>query len=38
MGFPSADKEFGQFDSLQDRWILKPKEWWITYGSSMPKL
>ena len=38
MGFSSADGEFGQFDSLQDRWILKSKEWWITYGSSIPKL
>ncbi|XP_058778863.1 uncharacterized protein LOC131652890 [Vicia villosa] len=34
----SAEGEFGQFDSLQDRWNLKPKEWWVIYGSSAPKL
>ncbi|CAJ2633433.1 unnamed protein product [Trifolium pratense] len=36
--FSSAEGELGQFDSLQDRWNLTPKEWWITYGSSVPKL
>lgn len=36
--FSSAAEELGQFDSLQDRWNLKPKEWWIMYGSSIPKL
>ncbi|KAJ1376945.1 hypothetical protein SESBI_49404 [Sesbania bispinosa] len=30
--FSSAVEELGQFDSLQDRWSLKPKEWWIMYG------
>ncbi|KAJ1381583.1 Ribonuclease H-like superfamily [Sesbania bispinosa] len=34
----SAAEELGQFDSLQDRWNLKPKEWWIMYGSAIPKL
>ncbi|KAJ1415465.1 Zinc finger, BED-type [Sesbania bispinosa] len=36
--FSSAAEDLGQFDSLQDRWNLKPKEWWIMYGSSIPKL
>ncbi|PNX78363.1 hypothetical protein L195_g034341 [Trifolium pratense] len=36
--FSSAEGEFGQFDSLLDRWNLTPKEWWVTYGSSIPKL
>ncbi|KAJ1443109.1 Ribonuclease H-like superfamily [Sesbania bispinosa] len=25
-------------DRIEDRWNLKPKEWWIMYGSSIPKL
>ncbi|KAJ1440760.1 hypothetical protein SESBI_01833 [Sesbania bispinosa] len=32
--FSSATEELGQFDSLQDRWNLKPKEWWIIKGKS----
>ncbi|GAU49563.1 hypothetical protein TSUD_191890 [Trifolium subterraneum] len=36
--FSSAEGELGQFDSLLDRWNLTPKEWWVTYGSSIPKL
>ncbi|KAJ1403117.1 Ribonuclease H-like superfamily [Sesbania bispinosa] len=36
--FSSAGEELGQFDSLRDRWNLKPKEWWIMYGSAIPKL
>ena len=36
--FSSGEDELGQFDSLQDRWNLSPKEWWVMYGSSLPKL
>ncbi|KAJ7961382.1 Dimer_Tnp_hAT domain-containing protein [Quillaja saponaria] len=27
---------FGDFDSLQDRWSLEPKVWWLVYGDSTP--
>ncbi|XP_050890118.1 uncharacterized protein LOC127095479 [Lathyrus oleraceus] len=36
--FSSGEGELNQFDSLQDRWNLTPKKWWITYGSAVPKL
>ncbi|XP_027342768.1 uncharacterized protein LOC113855350 [Abrus precatorius] len=36
--FSSSSEELGQFDSLQDRWNLKPKEWWVMYGAAIPKL
>lgn len=36
--FSGAEGEFSQFDSLQDRWNLKPKEWWVMHGASIPKL
>ncbi|KAJ1440769.1 Zinc finger, BED-type [Sesbania bispinosa] len=34
--FSSAAEELGQFDSLQDRGNLKPKEWWIMYDEWDP--
>lgn len=36
--FSNGEGELSQFDSLKDRWNLTPKEWWITYGSAVPKL
>ncbi|GAV60089.1 Dimer_Tnp_hAT domain-containing protein, partial [Cephalotus follicularis] len=29
---------FGSFDSLEDRWVLDPKAWWLVHGSSAPIL
>ncbi|OMP10355.1 hypothetical protein COLO4_04576 [Corchorus olitorius] len=31
-------EEFGYFDSLQDRWNLEPKSWWLVHGLSSPLL
>ncbi|KAF7844518.1 DUF659 domain-containing protein/Dimer_Tnp_hAT domain-containing protein [Senna tora] len=36
--FSRAEDVFGQFECLQNRWDLEPKEWWIMYGSSAPLL
>ncbi|KAF7843886.1 Dimer_Tnp_hAT domain-containing protein [Senna tora] len=36
--FSGAEDVFGQFECLQNRWDLEPKEWWIMYGSSAPLL
>ncbi|XP_027337443.1 uncharacterized protein LOC113851164 [Abrus precatorius] len=36
--FSSGGEEIGKFDCLQDRWNLKPKEWWVMYGAALPKL
>ena len=36
--FSGEMEAFSLFDSLQNRWFLEPKEWWIMYGSSAPLL
>ena len=36
--FSSAADVFSNFDSIEDRWELDPKSWWVNYGSSAPLL
>ncbi|KAH7691827.1 Ribonuclease H-like protein [Dioscorea alata] len=36
--FSRALDTFESFDSLQDRWNLEPKSWWLVHGSSTPYL
>ncbi|KAH7652267.1 Ribonuclease H-like protein [Dioscorea alata] len=36
--FSGALGAFGTSDSLQDRWNLEPKSWWLVHGSSTPLL
>ncbi|KAJ7971487.1 Dimer_Tnp_hAT domain-containing protein [Quillaja saponaria] len=36
--FSGRQDIFGDFDSLQDRWSLEPKAWWLVYGVSTPLL
>ncbi|KAH1232682.1 hypothetical protein GmHk_09G025276 [Glycine max] len=34
----SCAGDFGSFDSIEDRWALDPKTWWVMQGSSTPIL
>ncbi|KAG4930462.1 hypothetical protein JHK82_047533 [Glycine max] len=36
--FSSCAGDFGSFDSIEDRWALDPKTWWVMHGSSTPIL
>ncbi|KAL2962435.1 hypothetical protein AAZX31_17G143100 [Glycine max] len=36
--FSSCVGDFGSFDSIEDRWALDPKTWWVMHGSSTPIL
>ena len=36
--FFGALDAFRSFDSLQDRWNLEPKPWWLVHGSSTNEL
>ncbi|XP_058775440.1 uncharacterized protein LOC131649701 [Vicia villosa] len=34
--FSSKSNSFDSFDSIEDRWVLDPKSWWVTHGSPAP--
>ncbi|KAG5556173.1 hypothetical protein RHGRI_006710 [Rhododendron griersonianum] len=36
--FSSKAGEFGDSDSIHDRYAMDPKSWWVTYGASAPLL
>ncbi|KAK7273846.1 hypothetical protein RIF29_14910 [Crotalaria pallida] len=36
--FSLASDAFSSFDSIQDRWELDPKSWWVNYGANAPLL
>ncbi|RZB86618.1 hypothetical protein D0Y65_026610 [Glycine soja] len=36
--FSSCAGDFDSFDSIEDRWALDPKTWWVMHGSSTPIL
>ncbi|KAK7316614.1 hypothetical protein RJT34_00206 [Clitoria ternatea] len=36
--FSSCAGDFASFDSIEDRWNLPPKEWWVMHGSHTPLL
>ncbi|KAH1241478.1 hypothetical protein GmHk_07G019060 [Glycine max] len=36
--FSSCAGDFGSFDSIEDRWALDPKTWWVMHESSTPIL
>ncbi|KAF7812715.1 Dimer_Tnp_hAT domain-containing protein [Senna tora] len=36
--FSGSEDVFSQYECLQHRWSLEPREWWIMYGSSTPLL
>lgn len=36
--FSTGAEGLDRYDCLQDRWDLKPKVWWVTYGAALPKL
>ncbi|XP_027364746.1 uncharacterized protein LOC113871850 [Abrus precatorius] len=36
--FSSCAADFASFDSIEDRWTLDPKSWWVMHGSSTPLL
>ncbi|KAF7812770.1 Dimer_Tnp_hAT domain-containing protein [Senna tora] len=36
--FSGSEDVFSQYECLQHRWSLEPREWWIMYGSSVPLL
>ena len=36
--FSTCTGEFNDYDSIYDRWILDPLNWWVNYGQSTPLL
>ncbi|KAI8567563.1 hypothetical protein RHMOL_Rhmol02G0131600 [Rhododendron molle] len=36
--FSSKAGEFGDSDSIHDRYAMDPKSWWVTYGANAPLL
>ncbi|XP_058761222.1 uncharacterized protein LOC131634570 [Vicia villosa] len=34
----SLNPSFDSFDSIEDRWVLDPKSWWVMHGSPAPLL
>ncbi|CAN6182580.1 unnamed protein product, partial [Urochloa humidicola] len=36
--FSTCTGEFNDYDSIYDRWILDPLNWWVNYGQSAPLL